>query len=272
MAKNNILRWVGSKTHAVDLLKKKLKDCKETNLYEFYCGSSILSIELNKFFVFEKSVCIDLDYNVINFYNYLKQNLNDLIKYYENNWNKLKENSDHYYKIREKFNKNKESHDWFFLNRTCINGMMRYNKEKFNSPLHLRRNGTKPKSIEKILKNNINSVIKIDFIFDDVLKYLETNTIENSIIILDPPYFKTGLGLYKEPADENKLIKILEKIYHNNKVILFYGSQFDDRSNMLLDKFKFNVQKIGLTKNAGSFFRKMQNDKTKVEELVYFNF
>jgi DNA adenine methylase Dam len=271
MAKNNILRWIGSKTHALDLLNNLIKK-NYKNLIELYCGSAIISIELNKVFTFENSFCVDVDKNIINFYNDLKSNSDSIVEYYKSNYSDNNEDMKNmYYTIREKFNNCNNSLDWFFLNRTSISGMMRYNKGKFNSAFHYNRNGTKPKTIKKIIENNIKYVKKINFINDDSINFIENQEFKNSIFILDPPYFNSKNTVYFEGTNEQKLLKVLEKINEtDNDFILFYGSELDNRTEELKYLTK-NIYKTPTSK-SGSFFRKINNDKSKLFDYVYTNF
>ena len=40
------MKWIGSKTHALELLETIAKQISEKNLIELYCGSSVISINL----------------------------------------------------------------------------------------------------------------------------------------------------------------------------------------------------------------------------------
>lgn len=272
MPKNNVLRYVGSKTHAIDIIDQEVKNIKFNKIIELFCSFCIISLELNKRYNLQKSICVDIDKNIIDFFNHIKINGFELIlEYYEKNWNALKNNRKIYYDIRERFNNNNNVFDWYFLNRTCICGLMRYNRGNLNCSLHPNRNGIKPKTLQKIFESNINQIKKIDFILCDCLDYVNINSLNDSLIIMDPPYFSTVGMYYSETNVHNKLIKIINKI-KDNKLILFYGSQFDDCSQILENYFVKKIE-IGKTKNPGSFFRKVKsNDNSKVLEHMYLNF
>ena len=47
----------------------------------------------------------------------------------------LQRGQEHYYQVRERFNADHDPHDFLFLNRSCFNGLMRFNKQgRFNTP------------------------------------------------------------------------------------------------------------------------------------------
>jgi len=267
--KNNILRWIGSKTHSLEVLERIIKQISERNLIELYCGSSVISINLAK--KFDIVTAVDIDENIINFFNYLKENSQNILEFYKEYHDKLKNDTKHYYEVRTEFNKTKDPRFWFALNRTSIGGLMRYNNGNLNMSIHLGRFGTKPKTISKIFDNNIESIRKINFIHRDALEYVDNNFIQNSLIVLDPPYYNTN-GMYiTNTQNENKLIEIIEKL-KNNKIILFYGSQVDDRRE-IMNKYFCKIIEIGNEKNPGSFLRKIKsNDNTKIKEKVFLNF
>ena len=276
MPKNNILRWVGSKTHAIDLVTSICEKNNINSIVEPFCGSSVLSIELNQKFNFKYSFCSDVDKYVISFFNHLKQNKEDIIQSYRIFHDLFSKEPEYYYEIRKMFNENHDPVLWYFLNRTCINGMMRYNKEKFNSPRHIGRNGTKPETIKKIFNEKYDAINKITFLVEDfhtLLHLFNFNVVEDNILwILDPPYYSTNGGLYfNGKLNENSFIDdikfLLEK---DQKIVLFYGSQFDDRTEIIQKILPIQYE-IGKNKNPGSFFRKMSGDKTKVIEKVYSN-
>jgi len=263
------LKWIGSKTHALELLETIAKQISEKNLIELYCGSSVISINLAQ--KFNTITAVDIDQNVINFYNYFKTNYLEILQFYAKYHSQLIKNTKHYYDIRARFNETKDPNCWFALNRTSIGGLMRYNGENLNMSLHPNRTGTKPKTLSKIFDSNYQAIRKINFVHCDVLEYVTNTSIKNSLIILDPPYYKTN-GMYKSNTqDENKLINVIEKL-KDNKIILFYGSQFDDRQE-IMKRYFCKMIEIGNKKNPGSFLRKTRsNDNTKIREKIFLNF
>ncbi|HOV32584.1 MAG TPA: DNA adenine methylase [Candidatus Hydrogenedens sp.] len=87
----------------------------------------------------DKAIFADSNPHIIRFYSDIQTgNINPgIVKSFlqkEGN-NLLKTEGQHYYTIRDRFNKEPNSLDFLFLNRACFNGMMRFNsKGKFNVP------------------------------------------------------------------------------------------------------------------------------------------
>jgi DNA adenine methylase len=104
-----------------------------------------------------------------------------------------KRGEDYYYEVRNRFNQSGNSYDFVFLNRSCFNGLMRFNRSGgFNVPF-----GHKPKRFSKAyitkITNQVNNVAALmngkewNFIVAD---WRETLTLaeENDFVYLDPPY------------------------------------------------------------------------------------
>lgn len=44
-------------------------------------------------------------------------------------------NGDYYYEVRDRFNESHDPYDFLFLNRSCFNGLMRFNRQhRYNVP------------------------------------------------------------------------------------------------------------------------------------------
>ena len=284
MSRNNILKYVGSKQHTIKQILELIKNIKFDKLVELYCGSAIISIELNKifqpyhqyfFYPFKEIFAIDIDDNIINFYNYLKNNSEVVLKKYSEYHYQLVKDRKFYYEIRDKFNKQHDIIDWFFLNRTCICSMMRYNNSgEFNSSIHPNRNGIKPKKLKKIFDKNLKSIQNINFINEDAEDFINKVKVESyqTLFILDPPYFGTTNNMmYYQQNNEEKLLRILNRINDLKQYfILFYGSNLFDRTDILnsIIKNRFNTESI-----TNGFFRKVNTDeKRKINDLLYTNF
>lgn len=104
-----------------------------------------------------------------------------------------KKGGEHYYEVRQRFNNNPTSLDFLFLNRSCFNGLIRFNgKGKFNVPF-----GKKPERFRKAYVSKIvNQVSHLEsvmstrdwrFEMTDWRDSLAQAT-ENDFVYADPPY------------------------------------------------------------------------------------
>lgn len=100
---------------------------------------------------------------------------------------------DFYYEVRSRFNKEGNILDFLFLNRSCFNGLMRFNsKGGFNVPFGHKPNRFSKSYITKIVKQ----VGKIEGILKDrdrefrISNWEETLSMcqEEDFVYLDPPY------------------------------------------------------------------------------------
>lgn len=195
------IKWSGSKrSQAEEIIKLFPKEID--TYYEPFCGGcSVLRRLLSSDIKVNHYLCSDLNGDLINLWNMIKNNPDYLSDYYERLWSELnaddnKERKKRYFEsIRERYNNEHKAEDFLFIMRTTTNGMPRYNREgKFNNSFHVTRDGIIPKKLEKILiewseilnKNNV------EFKCCD---YSLISSKENDLLYLDPPYANTH-GMY----------------------------------------------------------------------------
>lgn len=194
MAKNNklvapFLKWVGGKRQLMPSIVELLpKNIKELNYFEPFIGGGAVLFHLQP----KNAIINDFNEELINVYNVIKNNLNELIVDLKNHEN----NADYFYQIRsldrtEEF-KNltsiQRASRIIYLNKTCFNGLYRVNNAgEFNAPFGRYKNPNivnEPtlKAVNKYL--NSNNVILRSGDYADIL----TDANENSFVYLDPPY------------------------------------------------------------------------------------
>jgi DNA adenine methylase len=125
-----------------------------------------------------------------------------------------KKGGDFYYEIRESFNNSGDSLKFLFLNRSCFNGLMRFNSRgEFNVPF-----GHKPFRFSKSYITKIsNQVENIGFIIKDKdwtfqatdWKKTLTSATKNDFVYLDPPYIGRHTDYYNT-WNEDEAIKLSE--------------------------------------------------------------
>ena len=118
----------------------------------------------------------------------------------------------YYYEVRDRFNQTGDPLDFLFLNRSCFNGMMRFNsKGGFNVPFCRKPERFRPAYVTRI----VNQVAALEQIMADkdwefrCLDWRETLAVcdEGDFVYLDPPYIGRSTGYFntewsEETADE----------------------------------------------------------------------
>ena len=130
----------------------------------------------------------DKNGDLINIFNIVKDNPNELIESYKNKWNTLQKDSDYFYVERDYYNKTRDPLSLYFLTRTCYNGAIRYNKnEEFNVAFHFGRPGMAPSKIKEIViyYHQLMKNKNIEF-FKSSFECISTKN--KDVLYLDPPY------------------------------------------------------------------------------------
>ena len=216
----------------------------------------------------------DIIPELIALWNEIKNNPDEVASEYEKRWNRLQNEGYHvYYEIRDIFNKTKNPHDFLFLTRTCLNGMIRYNSEgEFNNSLHLTRPGIHPTRLSIIIKQWNYHIRKFDFLNTDYRECLK-DIKKGDFVFLDPPYGGTKSRYTQTPFSLDEFYKTLEWLNSKevNWMLTFDGSSGDRNYSYAppeeLYKTTFKI------KTGKSAFRKVI-DKVQEDilESVYLNY
>lgn len=212
-----VIKWSGSKRSQAENILKFFP--KEINTYyEPFCGgASVLRALLDSDIKVKDYICSDLNRGLIDLWNLIKDNPEEVAYNYEKLWNELNIDDDkqrkkeYFTMVRERYNSQHNPLDFMFIMRTTTNGMPRYNREgNFNNSFHVTRNGIIPDTLRKIIfewsellnKNNVKFIS---------CSYEEITPKENDFVYLDPPYANTK-GMYYGAIDYNKLWDYLVNI------------------------------------------------------------
>lgn len=183
-----VLKWVGGKRQLIDEIEKVLPKNYST-YYEPFIGGGAVLFELQH----DKVVINDINSELINVYNVIKEDVESLIA----DLSKHKNESEYFYNMREK-DRDKEIYNSMtdidkasriiYLNKTCYNGLFRVNKSgEFNSPFGNYKNPNIVNEFTLRAVSNYFNKAKITFSngdFEDSLKGIR----KGSFVYLDPPY------------------------------------------------------------------------------------
>lgn len=208
----------GKKTKLVDFVLENLPDTTFDVWIEPFMGSGVVGFNVQP----KKAIFADSNPHIINFYNAIKnKEINHLIvkQFLQEQGKILAEKGQNYYnEVREKFNATHQSLDFLFLNRSCFNGMIRFNRKlEFNVPY-----GHKPERFAQAYVTKITNQVKQaafliesndwQFICQDFTETIKLAK-ENDLIYCDPPYIGRHVDYYDSWDEQNELD--LEKFLHN---------------------------------------------------------
>ncbi|MCM1102670.1 MAG: Dam family site-specific DNA-(adenine-N6)-methyltransferase [Clostridium sp.] len=203
------IKTQGIKTKLVPFIKENISVSKTSMWIEPFMGSGVVGFNVAP----TNAVFADINPHIIEFYNQVgKGKITSYLvrNFLEEEGNLLsKKDADHYYEVRERFNKNHSPLDFLFLNRACFNGMIRFNKEyEFNVPY-----GHKPQRFSKAyITKIVNQVSHIEELLGDhnwsfVCQPFE-QTIrmadERAFIYCDPPYIGRHVDYYDSWNEEQE--------------------------------------------------------------------
>lgn len=263
------MKWIGSKNSISPLVTSHFPKNIETYYEPFAGGAKIFFYLLQhpNAFSINKFVISDINSELIQIYNIVKNDPFKLIKSYSENWQLFSKNKEHYYKVRLEYNETKNPLLLYFLTRTSINGLIRYNsKGEFNSSHHPKRQGMQPNKIEKIilyynkLLNNVN-VQFLESSFDQI-KVLNNK----DVVYLDPPYTNSG-DLYGRAFNVSSLFNWIEKLPCSWFLNLNAVSGSDNNEINIPLKYDEKKQLFA----GKSYYRKVSNQK-EVNTYDYFYF
>jgi len=225
---------------------------------EPFMGSGVVGFNVRP----DKAIFADSNPYLIQFYTDIQTNKitpNIVLNYLKEEGTKLlKTDGEHYYVIRERFNKEHNSLDFLFLNRSCFNGMIRFNsKGDFNVPFCRKPNRFARAYITKIVNqiSNIQEIIRFKKYtfkcqsFEQTIK--EAN--KDDLIYCDPPYIGRHVDYFDSWNEEQEIllhnmltasgIKFILSTWHSNKYR--YNKYLDTLWNNLYVLTKEHFYHIG---------------------------
>lgn len=198
------VKWAGGKGNLIGQLNNfypnELKNGIIERYIEPFVGGGAVLIDILQNYDVQEAYAIDINLDLINSYNVIKNEVEELIKKLkkmETEYVALEqeERKNYFYRKREEYNnyvleENEQNvqraAQFIYLNRTCFNGLYRVNKDgKFNVPVGSYKNPTicdeeNLRKLSKLIQN-------VRFQYGDYRKSVEYVT-ENTFVYFDPPY------------------------------------------------------------------------------------
>lgn len=195
---------------------------------------------------------------------------------------KLLENGkEYYYEMRKQFNINQDPLYFLFLNRSCFNGIIRYNsKGEFNVPF-CNKNDRFSKALITKICNQISKVEMVlekhgkNWVFECVdwkIAVERYSTLDNAIFYFDPPYVNRHATYYDDWTEEknNDFFNYLSNANINFILSNWYANKYR-KNDVLISSFpseKYEYKYIEHFYHVGG---KLENRNKMVECLVIKN-
>lgn len=282
------LKWAGGKGQLLPEIEKRLPSEMETGQIDTYVepfigGGAVFFFIAQRFENIKHFYLFDINDDLVKCYNAIKNDVSSIIKELkklERAFLKLEkeERKKFYYKIRTKFNKDKDSAKLIFLNKTCFNGLYRVNRKgEYNVPCGDYKN---PKICDEENLLSVSEVLKKAKIicgdFENSDKYIDDKT----FVYFDPPYRPLSptanfTSYSKEDFDESKQIRLSYFCRHiKGKGTKFLLSNSDPKNENPNDIFFDNHYK-GFSIETVKASRQINckaSGRGQINELIILNY
>ena len=197
------IKCQGIKTKLVPLILRSIARDPHGLWIEPFLGSGVVALNVMP----KRALLADTIPHLIRFYHAVKEGSVDgprTRSFLEREGSLLAENGqEHYYRVRDRFNSTGDPLDFLFLNRSCFNGMIRFNKKgAFNVPFGHKPHRFAPAYITKI----VNQVLRFrdatrlfdwHFVCQDFRATVKEANV-GDFIYCDPPYIGRHVDYYSD--------------------------------------------------------------------------
>lgn len=235
------IKTQGIKTKLVPWISQYASLDAQTVWVEPFMGSGVVGFNLAP----KRAIFSDTNIHLIDFYRAIQNGeltAAGCRKFLESEGARLKSRGggDYFYEVRDRFNNSHDPHDFLFLNRSCFNGLMRFNRQhRYNVPYGHNDNRFSKAYVTKIVNQVEQVQAKIaenDWVFltmdyGDAIDAAPSK----SLIYCDPPYI--GLtSTYYDTWDEEKEKGLHDSLMESGcRFMVSSWSHNDYRSNDLID-------------------------------------
>jgi DNA adenine methylase len=235
------LKIQGIKTKLVPFIMRSVKWNGNGQWIEPFLGSGVVAFNICP----DRALLADSNEHIINFYKAIQEgeiNQYNLRPYLEQEGRSLRKKGEvHYYEIRERFNSHHSPFDFLFLNRSCFNGVMRFNSRgRFNVPFCRKLDRFAQAYITKIC----NQVAWVQqrlrgkewiFVTQNWRKTL-SQVQDGDFVYLDPPYNDRHTDYYNRwnDGEADELAESIKQLRVGFAYSTWKGNKY--RNNKHLDK------------------------------------
>jgi len=247
------LKWAGGKRWLVPQLLPLWHSHRSRRLVEPLCGGLAVSLGL----VPERALIGDLNPHTINFYTWLKRGLRIQLE--------MQNDQTYFYEQRSRFNQlireNKADTEeaasiFYYLNRTCYNGLCRFNsKGEFNVPFGRYKRLTYKTDFTEY----VSAFARWDFTCVD---FENLSLHHNDFVYADPPYDVQFTSYSKENFQWDDQVRLAQWLArHPGPVVL--SNQATDRIRQLYEDLGYTIRTLTAPRMINS-----TGDRTPAKEVL----
>lgn len=235
------LKCQGIKTKLVPAIQRIAHSKDFSRWVEPFCGSCVVALNIQP----KKALLCDANPHIIRLYQDIQNGLmtpSGVKAFLTDEGEKLKSQGEpYYYIVRERFNATPSSLDFLFLNRSCFNGVMRFNRSgKFNVPYCHKPERFAQAYVTKIT-NQVRQITQVlsaaDWTFE-VRDFRNTlaQTEPGDFIYADPPYAGRHVDYFNSwsDADEDSLALQLSSVPCDFLLSTWHSNEF--RTNTAIER------------------------------------
>jgi DNA adenine methylase len=235
------LKCQGIKTKLAGEIRRLAQAQEFDRWVEPFCGSCVVALNVQP----KRALLADSNTHIISLYREIQRGgLTPALAtgFLTEQGEKLRAGGEtYYYAVRERFNAQPTSLDFLFLNRSCFNGVMRFNRHgKFNVPY-----GHKPERFAQAYVTKISNQIRRiseaisacdwSFAVSDFRQTL-ASVQPGDLVYADPPYAGRHVDYFNSwsVADETDLVKLLKGIQCHFILSTWHSNEF--RTNAMIER------------------------------------
>jgi DNA adenine methylase len=266
-----VIKWSGSKRKIARKLVKLMP--LEGRYFEPFLGGGAVLGAMGR----RPSTAGDVIPELVALWQGIKLSPESMADSYEENWLRL-QSEGHllFYEVRDRFNEMRQPEDLLFLSRTCVNGLIRFNRQgDFNNSFHHTRPGISPQRLRKVIFEWSGRVSETEFVTGDYVETLR-HAVAGDIVYLDPPYAATK-GRYRngQGLDQDRFWGVLRELTDRGVLwVLSFDGQAGDRDyrSALADPIELATLHVTMDVGSSPFPRVMNGRIDDVKESVFFNY
>ena len=265
------VKWAGGKKQLLEQFEPYFPKTIE-RYFEPFVGGGAVAFYVIKHYAPKKVYLSDSNEELINTYNVIKKNVEELIK--ELKEYKNQHSKEFYYKIRAENPKSLSNLlravRFIYLNKTCFNGLYRVNsKGEFNVPIG---SYTNPAIVDEKELREISRLLKNAKIEAKQFTEIKDNVKENDFVYFDPPYypvkedsFTTYTKEHFLDEEQKALAELFKRLDKKGAKVMLSNSDSDFIKN-LYEGYKINFVQATRMINCDA------NGRGKINEVVITNY